>query len=200
MGGGGRRDESRAWRCQEQARPLSSGQQARAAGSGRAQGGREAEHEYCLYRAGGCGRPESRARLSVGPGGWSPHESELPDGPWSRNEQNRAPNELQAANPQTGFSTAAQGKSALPSLTQQTAPPSAPPHRPGPTRMSPVGTGPPSEPGEDTGASRDCLLWQITCPLRQPPGWPHLPSTPAGVPWGAPLACQRCGGMEGDGR
>lgn len=119
----------------------------------------------------------------VGPGGWSPHESELPDAPWSRNEQKRAPNELQAANPQTGFSAVAQSTSALPSLTQQRAPPSAPLHRSGPTRMSPVGTGPLSKPGEDTGASRDCLLWQITSPLRQPPGWPHLPSTPAGVSW-----------------
>lgn len=45
---------------------------------------------------------------------------------------------------------AAQSKSALPSVTQQSAPPSAPPQRPSPTRMSQVGTGPPSEPGESS--------------------------------------------------
>lgn len=153
-------------------------QRAAGVGSGRAQGGRETEHEYCLYRAGGCGRPESRARLSVGPGGWSPHELSSQVDPglgMSRTE------------PQMNFRQLiprqdSQSKSVLPSVTQQSAPPSAPPHRPGPTRMSPVGSGPPSEPGEDTGASRDCLLWQSTCPLRQPPGRPHLPPTPAGSP------------------
>lgn len=122
-------------------------------------------------------------------------ESELPDGPWSRSEQNRAPKELQAANPQTEFSMEAQSKSALPSRTQQTASPSAPPHRPG-------GQGhPPSLRRTQVPPGTVCFLWQIPSPLRQPPGWPHLPSTPAGVPWRAPLACQRCsGGLEGDRR
>lgn len=52
-----------------------------AEGSRGAQGGREAERgKYCLYRAGDCGSlAESRARLSVRPGSWSPSESELPD-------------------------------------------------------------------------------------------------------------------------
>lgn len=93
-----------------------------------------------------------------------------------------------------------QSKPALPSITQQSAPPSASPHRPGPTRMSPVGPGLPSEPGEDTGASRDCLLWQSTWPSEAASWVATPPAHTCGVPWRVPLACQRGGGLEGDRR
>lgn len=69
------------------------------------------------------------------------------------------------------------------------------------TRTSPGGNRPSLRTREDTGASRDGLLWQITSPLR-PASWMSRPSSPyhLGSTGRAPLACWRGGGLEGDRR
>lgn len=68
-------------------------------------------------------------------------------------------------------------------------------------RTSPAGNRPSLRTREDTGASRDGLLWQITSPLR-PASWVSRPSSPhhLGSTGRAPLACWRGGGLEGDRR
>jgi len=101
--------------------------------------------KYCLYRAGDHGSlAESRARLSVRPGSWSPGESELPDrdpGLEMSKQRETQMIDLTQLIPkgQTGFSTVAQGRSAPALLIPATAPPSALPPQARPHRDAPRG-------------------------------------------------------------
>lgn len=145
-----------------------------------------------MYRAGDCGSlAESRARLSMGPGSWSPSESELPDRDpgleMSKQRETQMINLMQLIpKDQTGFPTAAQSRSAPTLLIPANSPTlSTSSTSQAPPGQAQRGTEPPSGPGEDTGASRDYLLWQITSPLRPASGMSRSSkSTPPGVPLG----------------
>lgn len=139
-----------------------------------------------MCRAGDGGGLEFRARLSMEPGGWSPSESELPDREPGLEMSQKKKKHTRKTEPakvsfmqlipkgQSGFS-----EQVSPTLGTFS------------TSQAPTG------PGKDTGASRGCLLWQMTSPRGPTSCLSRTPqSSPPGSTEGDPLAGRRLGGRE----